>query len=397
MNSQETVIKAGWLIDGSGSDALKNCLITINTGEITSVTHIAADDTDFPSDYLDCSGCTLIPGLVDSHTHLTISGSLEPEIRDVHLTDEYDSALPRLKQHIRDYLAWGVVAVRDGGDFHAHVLRYKNDFKMQKEFPLTIYAAGNGFHKKGRYGQLLGMYIDPEKDLAQSILESYKPGIDHIKVVNSGVNSLSKFGRETSPQFTKEELKRAVKAADSIDLKIMVHANGKLPVRLAIESGCHSIEHGFFMGEDNLKRMADSGTIWCPTACTMKAYRDISDPDKPQHKVAEQNMNHQLEQIKKAMAYGVKIVLGTDAGCPGVYHGKSVVEEFSLLMQAGYSAEQAVKSATSTAMELTGDESGKGTIAKGMTANLVAVKGTPASFPEALEEIKGVWVNGDRL
>ncbi len=396
MNSQETAIKAGWLIDGSGSEAVKNCLITIKQDKIHSVTPIK-NDSALPSEYIDCSDCTVIPGLIDSHTHLTISGRLEPEIRDMHLTDEYDSAEPRLKQHIRDYLDYGVSAVRDGGDFHAHVLKYKNEFQDKKELPLTIYAAGNGFHKKGRYGQLLGMYIDPEKDLAQAILESFKPGMDHIKVVNSGVNSLSKFGRETSPQYTLEELKNAVKAADSIGLKIMVHANGKLPVQLAVEAGCHSIEHGFFIGDDNLKRMADNGTVWCPTICTMKAYRDISDPDNPQHSIAEQNMLHQLEQVKRGIELGIKIVLGTDAGCPGVYHGKSVGEEFGLLMEAGYSVEETVKSATSAAMELVDNESDNGTVTEGMTADLVAIKGSPADFPGSLKDIKGVWIKGKKI
>lgn len=395
MTIENITIRAGWLVDGSGSKAVNDCLINLSGGIICSVTKVTPD-IELSPEYIDFTDCTIIPGLVDSHTHLTISGTLDPEIRDTQFTDEYHLAELRIKKHIADYLKYGVVAVRDGGDFHAHVLKYKNEFHSPKDTPITIYSAGNGYHQKGRYGQLLGLYLDPGKDLAQAIVEDYKPGIDHIKIVNSGVNSLTEFGRETSPQFTLEELKRAVKAAESIGLKIMVHANGKLPVKLAIESGCHSIEHGYFMGEDNLKRMADKGVMWVPTIIPMKAYMDISEPESQAHRVAGKNMLHQIEQAGKAMEYGVTIALGTDAGSPGVYHGTSIVDELELLVKAGYSAEQAVKCATSNAMQII-DYSNNGTISRGMPATFVVTKGAPDELPESLKNINEVWVKGRKI
>ena len=396
MTYEIKTIRAGWLIDGSSRTAMKDCLIEFSGEKISSVTEITPG-IEIPSEYMDFSGCTMIPGLVDSHTHLTMSGTLDQGIRNMQITDGYHSAEPRIKKHINDYLKYGVVAVRDGGDFHAHALRYKNKFHSKKDLPIIIYAAGNGYHAKGRYGQLLGMALAPGRNLAQAILEDFRPGIDHIKLVNSGLNSLTEFGRETSPQFTREELKEAVQAAGNIGLTVMVHANGKLPVRTAVESGCHSIEHGFFMGNDNLKRMADYGAIWVPTICTMKAYMEISDPKTRGYHVAEKNLVHQLEQIEKAMEYGVTIALGTDAGCPGVYHGLSVMDELGLIIRAGFSVEQAVKCATSNAMRIHGDVLNDGTISKDMPATFVIVKGKPADLPESLKDIKGVWVKGEQV
>ena len=391
----DITIRAGWLIDGSGCEAVTGCLLTLSDGKISSVFEIT-NDLEIPASCLDFSECTILPGIVDSHTHLTISGNLDPEIRNRQITDEYQYAEPRIKKHIKDYLKHGVVVIRDGGDFHAHTLRYKNECHSSDE-SLTIFAAGNGLHRKGRYGQLLGMSLDPEKDLAQAILEDTGPGIDHIKVVNSGLNSLREFGRETFPQFTGEELKRAVMAADSLGMKIMVHANGKLPVKLAVESGCHSIEHGFFMGDDNLKRMADKNVIWVPTACTMKAYMEISSPKTPEHHVAEKNLDHQIEQIQKAITYGVKIALGTDAGCPGVFHGMSVMDEFGILIRAGFSIEQAVMCATSNAIQIPNDESNDGTLSQGMPATFVIVNGKPKDLPESLSDVREVWINGRKV
>lgn len=389
-------ILAGWLIDGSGRKAVKDCLIEIRGEKIFSASP-AAPGIKLPPAYEDFSGCTVIPGLTDSHTHLTISGCLDPQLRDTQLTDGYESAGPRIRKHINDYLAHGVVAVRDGGDFHAHVLKYKNEFQAGREKNLAIYAAGNGLHKKDRYGQLLGMYLEPGRDPGNAVLEDFRPGTDHVKVVNSGVNSLKAFGRETKPQFTRKELKSIVDAAGSIGLDVMVHANGKIPVRLAVEAGCRTIEHGFFMGDDNLKRMADAGAAWCPTACTMKAYRDITSPYDPQYHVAEKNMLHQLEQIEKAVKYGVTIIMGTDAACPGVYHGGAVIDEFKLLMEAGMSVEQAVKSAASDAAKIIRNPSGNGTIAKGMPATFAVLNGTPSGFPDSLKNIKCLWIKGRKV
>lgn len=395
MTSENETIRAGWLIDGTGIDAAKDCLIEISNDIISSVTAITHDLEILP-EYSDYSGFTILPGLVDNHTHLSMSGSVDPEVRNVHLTADYCYAKQRIEKHVRDYLKFGVVALRDGGDFHAHTLQYKNNFHPGDEKPLNIYAAGNGWHKKGRYGQLLGMHLEPGRDLALAIREDFKPGIDHIKIVNSGLNSLKSFGRETAPQFTVEELKRAVHVESDMRLKTMVHANGYEPVRIALEAGCHSIEHGFFMGDENIRRMADTGIVWVPTIYTMKAYMEYLSDDITKRDVAERNLSHQLEQVRKAVEHGVTIALGTDSGSPGVFHGFSVIEELKLLIEAGLTPERAIQCATFNASKLSCNAEKEGTITAGAPATFLAVKGKPEDLPESLHDVRGVWVKGKR-
>ncbi|NLA74835.1 MAG: hypothetical protein GX846_05110 [Deltaproteobacteria bacterium] len=150
MNRKDRTIHTGWLIDGSGRPARRDALIKLSGGLISSVTGYTAGS----SEYLDFTDCTIIPALCDSHTHLAISGELDPEIRDNQLQYGYDQAEPMITDHARDYLRHGVLTVRDGGDFNAHALRYKNEHQNKKDLYLSIYAAGNGIHVKGRYGQL---------------------------------------------------------------------------------------------------------------------------------------------------------------------------------------------------------------------------------------------------
>lgn len=395
MDSNRKIIYVGWIIDGTGRPVYRDRIIETDGEAIFSINK-SEPEMDLPEGSIDLSNCTILPGLIDSHTHLSMSGILDPEIRNAQITDEYYTAGSRIEKHIRDYLRFGVVAVRDGGDFHAHALRYKNDLDSGRENPVTIYAAGNGWHKKGRYGQLLGMYLEQGRDLAMAIREDFKPGVDHIKIVNSGLNSLKSFGKETAPQFTAEELKRAIDVGNDMGLKTMVHANGYEPVKLALEAGCHSIEHGFFMGDENIRKMAETGIVWVPTIYTMKAYMEYLPYRSPEYYVAEKNIYHQLEQVGKAIEYGVTIALGTDSGSPGVFHGFSVVEELKMLMEAGLTLEKSVQCGTCNAFKLTGNGGG-GTVTTGAPATFIAVEGRPEDLPGSLHDVLEVWIRGDRF
>jgi imidazolonepropionase-like amidohydrolase len=221
---------------------------------------------------------------------------------------------------------------------------------------------------------------------------------DHLKLVNSGLNSLTQFGVESPPQFNEKELAAAVAAARKSGQPTMVHANGCLPVKLAVEAGCASIEHGFFMGRQNMQRMADHGVVWVPTAVTMKAYGDYlknqghrSDPSFAD--VSRKNLEHQLEQIATARQLGVSLAVGTDAGSPGVHHGRSLKEEIQLFVLAGFSVEGAIRCASRNGALLMGLPE-RGAIAPGMQADFLAVKAPPKQVPDALHQITHRVVKG---
>jgi len=352
----------------------------------------------------------LLPGLIDAHIHLFMSGTEDLDIRQKQLALRFEDITGGIQKRLGDLIACGIVACRDGGDRHAYTLRYKRDHLNGNTFPIQLKVAGTAWHQGGRYGKMIGKSPKGSISLGQSIHKNHQ-FVDHIKIVNSGLNSLIRFGKETSPQFDVTELKEAVATGKGLGCKTMVHANGKKPVEIALKAGCHSIEHGFFMGSDNLKRMADKQISWVPTAITMKAYRDTFERRRinyetrnhPQNlsmsqinkmtRVASLNLEHQLEQIRQAKELGVTIVLGTDAGSIGVHHGRSVQEEIRLLVTAGLSVAEVIQCATLNGARLLNLD-GQGVIAKGAVATFIAVSGPPQDLPDSLDRIAALYIRG---
>ena len=246
------LLKTGWLIDGSGGRIKKDMLLHIENGFIKNINKINSSDLSNRK-VLDFSDCSMIPCLVDCHVHLFMSGTNNQKIRKNQINADFNDTKSTILQHINQALSHGVTGLRDGGDSQAHALRYKTECFDYNEFPIDLRITGKAWRNHGRYGKLIGRTPRENETLANAIENDHNP-IDHVKIVNSGLNSLINFGKETLPQFTLKEMKNALKSANHLGRKVMVHANGKLPVNIAIESGCQSIEHGFFMGKKNLKK-----------------------------------------------------------------------------------------------------------------------------------------------
>lgn len=401
MTSPTTGYRVGWMIDGSGRPAVADRIIVVEAGRIERILDGPLPPTD-GLEIVDLSDCTVFPGLVDSHVHLVMSGTMEPTLRRRQLDSTYADRRSTIADHLRQHAACGVLAVRDGGDHNGDTLRYQSDPINQSASVVRIASPGRARHAPGRYGRLIGIPVEAGRTLTQSAFGKRKQTRkDHLKVVNSGLNSLSQFGVESVPQFGEAELRQAVCAARRRGLPTMVHANGTLPVKLAVDAGCDSIEHGFFMGRENMRRMADRGVVWVPTAVTMKAYGDYLErqgyrSDSSFADVSRRNLEHQIEQIDLARQLGVTLALGTDAGSPGVHHGLSVKEELQLFVSAGFSVEQAIRCASRNGALLMG-LSDRGKLSAGLRADFMAVKAPPDRVPDRMDRMAHRVVDGCRL
>jgi imidazolonepropionase-like amidohydrolase len=396
-------IHAGWWVDGTGDTVQQDVIIHLADNMIQSIEPAQTSAVCRRSSLTDISAYTLLPRLVDCHVHLFMSGTGDIAVRQRQLEAGYDKLKPVISEHIARHIACGIGAVRDGGDRQGltqrYILEHPDISKVTHQtivgdvpdgLPIQINVAGKAWHQNGRYGKLIGRSPAPGQTLAEAIRHEYDlsghPCPDHIKIVNSGINSLLSFGKETLPQFSPDELSQAVREARNRHLKVMVHANGKLPVQIAVEAGCDSIEHGFFMGAENLARMRDRQTIWVPTAYTMRAYAEQLKPASREADTARRNLDHQLDQLRKAREIGVRVAVGSDAGSLGVHHGISVREELGILLEAGFTIPEAVRSATRIGAELLG-VTDMGTLTPGMPADWIAVIGSPSELTRSLENI----------
>jgi imidazolonepropionase-like amidohydrolase len=393
-------ISPEWLIDGTGAAPKKDVLMGIQGSTIISITEstgIEKNNQDHlrPA-VLDLTGFTILPCLIDSHVHLAMSGTDNPEIRERQIVSGYAETREQIQHHLQEYFRHGVLAVRDGGDKNGYTLRYRDTVYDPSRFPY-IHArfAGKAWHQSGRYGSLIGRVSLKDRTIAESIILEGRSS-DLVKVVNSGLNSLREFGKQTLPQFHLREFENLVHAARQIGKRVMVHANGVEPVSISMDAGCDSIEHGFFMGRENLKKMAEKGVVWVPTAVTMKAYAQVMKSEPMFLEGSQRNLDHQLEQIQMARKYGVRTAIGTDAGSPGVDHGKAIIQEMKLFMEAGYPLEEAVMCATSVGAELLGFTK-IGQLTQGMNACFLAVPGLPSELPGSLEFIEKICIDGSMV
>lgn len=381
------IIRVGWLIDGSGGPVKLDQRLILEKGRIKSIKPFSPSEYDSKK-INDLSHATLLPALLDAHVHLAFAGTLDPEQRRSQLQQFYPQAENAVHRHLEACIANGVSAVRDAGDRQGWV----NKSRFIRKWPLPICATNWAWHASGRYGRMIGQVPAKGESLLEAVQRGSE-GIDHIKIIQSGINSLDHYGHETAPQFTRSEIIAVQHYARQKNIAVMVHANGVKPVQIALEAQCDSIEHGYFMGFDNLHHMADQQVFWVPTLIPMAALTKPEVVSPSQNIIALRTLEHQMEQVLKADELGVRIVLGTDAGSLGVNHGVAVRQELDLLMKAGLSLPRAVQCATHNAALLMGFKD-RGVIRAGARADLIIIPGRPEKIISGLAKIENILIEG---
>ncbi len=397
MAQEKKRFRVGWMVDGGSAETPGEQLLTVENGLITKIEPWSDSLGVAAEELTDLSFCTILPPLTDAHCHLCISATTDLAVREKQLASSCEELLPALKQHTGDYLSHGVFAVRDGGDYGGYALR----FAKEQEHPITLRTSGRAWHRKGRYGRLLGRTpgsygLTLPEAFSEAERRGEDAGAEFVKIVQSGVNSLSEYGVQTPPQFPLEELKELVRRAAECGKKVMAHANGQEAVRIAIEAGCHSIEHGFFMGEENLKRLRDSEAVWVPTVFSMRAYRQNIDilGEHGNQIVLDRLLEHQLAQLAQARELGVKVAVGTNAGSLGVLHGEGVMEEMKLFRRAGYSLGETIHCSSVVGGNLLGMEN-FGRLRPGAPATFLASRGTPSQLPRKIIYLEAIYIEGE--
>ena len=237
--------------------------------------------------------------------------------------------------------------------------------------------------------------MDLAEAFEKSATQESEQNAQWVKIFASGVNSLTTFGDYGQPHFDQEELTALVEAAKGLGKKVMVHANGEEAVKRAITAGCDSIEHVFFMVEENLNHLRDSGIIWIPTVFTIRAYRENMHllEAKAKSVVLDRILEHQLGQLSRARELGVKVAVGSDAGSLGVLHGEGLMEEMKLFKKAGYTLPEILYCSSTNGGGLLGLGS-YGKVQSHYPATFLVSRGTPFQLPRKIVYLERIIVKG---
>lgn len=398
-NTGVLFIRAGHLVDTESGRMLEAQTILIRDGVIADV----GPNIDVPAGarVVDLSAYTVLPGLMDAHTHLTIDQKNQDPLAELEHTaaERAFGSLP----NARAVLLAGFTTVRDLGAYRALVDVALRDAINRGDVPgPRMYVAGAYVTITGGAGAVTGFAPDvtlpwdlrygnanSASEVRERIRALAGQRVDVIKMFATGAvltHNSNPGGREATP----EELSAAADEARNFGLKLAVHAHGAEGIKAAIRAGAASIEHGTLMDDEGRMLMKQHGTYLVPTL----EVRDCIGGNYPAEFVAKSNriMTAQLQNFRKAVNAGVKIGFGTDIGvCPFGQNAR----EFNLMVQNGMTPMQAIQAATVADADLLGISDKLGSIKRGKLADVIAVHGDPLTNVRLLEDVRFVMKEGE--
>jgi imidazolonepropionase-like amidohydrolase len=403
--SAATIIHAGRFIDGRSDQPRTEVSLVIDGNKIARIEsgYIAPADGDA---VIDLKQATVLPGLMDMHTHLIGQHSKEIYTEKFFMEDA-DYAL-RSTVYARATLLAGFTTVRELGDNNSNSYALKRAINAGYIPGPRIYTAGAALATTGGHGDpTSGIRGDYKRDATvadgvfngpdeakQAVRQRYKDGADLIKLTaTGGILSLGASGDNT--QFTEEELAAVVTTAHDYGFTVAVHAHGAEGMKRAVLAGVDSIEHGTYMTDEIMELMKARGTFWVPTLSagdfvSRKSQEPGYFPEVVREKAAR--IGPVAQQVfAKGRAAGVKIAFGTDSGVSP--HGDNA-HEFELMVAGGMAPMDAIRSATLVASQLLKKEDQLGTLEPGKLADVVAVDGDPLTDISAMRKVTFVMKDG---
>ena len=397
-SSQVTAIKAGKLIDPKNGAVLTGQTILIDGKRIKAV----GSGLSIPRDaaVIDLSRYTVLPGLIDGHTHILLQPEDEGEIPPI-ITKSQAFRTVQGVAAARAELEAGFTMLRDvdseGAGFADIAIR---DAINKGIIPgPRLLVAGDCLTITGGHMNLVGinpdiqvpdpgLLIDSRDAMIAAVRRNVKYGVDFIKIYATGRASQNDpVTLEPLTTFSLEEIKTVVEEAKRFRKDVSSHAYGGQGAKNSILAGVRSIEHGMLLDDETLKLMVERGTYWCPTLCVY-----IPEDEKVEvNDMIKRIIPRHKDTFQRAMKMGVKIAFGTDVGA--YTHGHSA-REFVKMVEYGMKPIDAIRSATLTTSELVRMEKEIGTIEPGKYADIIATEGNPVDDIKALTRVVFVMKEG---
>jgi len=407
------IIHAGKLLAVPGAPALSAQTVVIRDGRIAAVLPGYVDGAAAgvaKADHVatfNLQNYFVMPGLIDGHVHLTSENNPQQRLQAVELSDADDAMMGA--GFARKTLEAGFTTVRDVGAGPGDAIFALRDGVRRGDITgPRIFASGATISVTGGHGDGTQGYrddvahllhspavCDGPADCRRAVREQVRRGADHIKLTATG-GVLSNTAAGLEQQFLPDELAAIVDSAHLMGRKVTAHAHGLNGVNAALKAGVDSIEHGTYLDDGSVSLFRKSGAFLVPTllaGATVSAWAE--DPGSfllpPQRAKAREAGPRMLAMAQRAHRGGVKIAFGTDSGVSK--HGENA-KEFLLLVEAGLTPMQAIRSATVEGAASLGQSANLGTIEPGKYGDLVAVRGDPVADIAELLDIDFVMKEG---
>jgi imidazolonepropionase-like amidohydrolase len=380
-----------------GNLVMSGGVVTVQDGRIVGVD---PRGTSLPADceVVRFPDATLLPGLIDTHTHLCGDSGVDALDR---LPDFTDAEMIAVIEHsLQDELLAGVTTVQDLGDYQWAVVDWRDAHRDDIAFP-TVLASGPPITIPGGHCWNMGGEVQGVEDFRRAVRQRAERQVDVVKIMASG-GAMTLGTDVTVPQFTADEISVVVEEGHAHGLRVTAHAHAVDAIRAALKGGVDSVEHctfltqaGIVVDDDIVADLVRTGTPVCPTLGVMPG-------NSPPPRVLEMMRRLHFDEGSRNRLFadlhraGVRLVSGSDSGIgPGKRHGV-MRESVISLVEFGVPTVDALASATSGAADVCGLVDRKGRLRAGFDADLLVVDGDVCSDITALRNVQAVYVRGER-
>lgn len=400
--AETVLVHAGKLLAIPGEGYLNEQTVRVVDGEIVGI-EAGYSRAQGDERTVDLKDSYVLPGLIDSHVHL--SSEQGPESRLRMLTDsDVDAALFGAENAYKTLLA-GFTAVQDVGGSNEAIFSLREAIRRGRVPGPHIRASGRSVTPTGGHGEVNGLspalsavFTGPNAcngvaDCRRAVRQAVKDGADLIKITATG-GVLSNTAAGLGQQFFDDELKAIADTAHSMGRKVTAHAHGKEGIEAALRAGIDSIEHGTYLDEETIALFRETGATLVPTVIagvTVTGWVEEEWLPAPSRAKAAIVGPLMLDMLTRARAGGVRVAFGTDTGVSK--HGTNA-DEFPLMVRAGFSPEDAIRAATVIASEHIEMSDRIGTLEAGKLADIVAVDGDPLVDIDELLDVDFVMKGG---
>ena len=409
-----TAIRAGRLIDGTGQPARENQVIIVRGDRIEAVGDAATIAIPDGARVVDLSGHTVMPGIVDAHAHLSIRPDIRTLRGQLEGMEQHDAMqMARIVRNIRVQLLSGVTSVYVVGEVHYNDIQASQAVEEGIIPGPRIYPSGNFISTTAGHGPAEYRTTNGPWEMRTFVRQNYEMGAHHMKLTITdrarvGPNNGTPYAPGES-NYTKEEIDAAVNELHRLGIEATAHANGE-SIRLAVEAGVNSIQHGGNLNEELMDVMAsrDVGFVNTYTIGFQGVFnewgfldneagdiRDWLERGRQVHgRALDENPGRaqrrldRLGQLSRSKEKGVKVGIGTDS-----MHGYMPLE-MENLVAAGFTPLEAITAATGLNAEIVGIEDEVGTVAAGRFADIIAIDGRPDEDIRDMGNVAFIMVGG---